>query len=281
MNTTLLNSYWIQWQSVLMTIGLRIAGAIALFVIGRWITVFLQRTIRQVMTRTHMDASLISFATHFTYYGAIAVLSLAIMGALGIETTSLVAVLGAASVAVGLALQGSLSNFAAGLLIVIFHPFRVGDWIEGANICGIVEEIQLFTTHVRTADNKLVIVPNGKLTNDNVINFSTKGCLRVDMVVGIDYDDNLQQVKKIIADVLASDARILKDPKPTIGVIELGDNAIRLAVQPWTESRNYWLVQFRTYERLVEEFRKEGINLPSAKQEVLIQSAQLVTNGKA
>jgi small conductance mechanosensitive channel len=126
-----------------------------------------------------------------------------------------------------------------------------------------------------------VIVPNGKLTNDNVINFSTKGCLRVDMVVGIDYDDNLQQVKKIIADVLASDARILKDPKPTIGVIELGDNAIRLAVQPWTESRNYWLVQFRTYERLVEEFRKEGINLPSAKQEVLIQSAQLVTNGKA
>jgi small conductance mechanosensitive channel len=280
MNTTLLNSYWIQWQSVLMTIGLRIAGAIALFVIGRWITVFLQRTIRQIMTRTHMDASLISFATHFTYYGAIAVVSLAIMGALGIETTSLVAVLGAASVAVGLALQGSLSNFAAGLLIVIFHPFRVGDWIEGANICGIVEEIQLFTTHVRTADNKLVIVPNGKLTNDNVINFSTKGSLRVDMVVGIDYDDNLQQVKKIIADVLASDVRILKDPKPTIGVIELGDNSIRLAVQPWTESRNYWLVQFRTYERLVEEFRKEGINLPSAKQEVLIQSAQLVANGK-
>lgn len=280
MNTTLLNSYWIQWQSVLMTVGLRIAGAIALFVIGRWITVFLQRTIRQLMTRTHMDASLISFATHFTYYGAIAVLSLAIMGALGIETTSLVAVLGAASVAVGLALQGSLSNFAAGLLIVIFHPFRVGDWIEGANICGIVEEIQLFTTHVRTADNKLVIVPNGKLTNDNVINFSTKGSLRVDMVVGIDYDDNLQQVKKIISDVLASDARILKDPKPTIGVIELGDNSIRLAVQPWTESRNYWLVQFRTYERLVEEFRKEGINLPSAKQEVLIQSARLVTNGK-
>jgi small conductance mechanosensitive channel len=280
MNTTLLNSYWIQWQSVLMTIGLRIAGAIALFVIGRWITVFLQRTIRQIMTRTHMDASLISFATHFTYYGAIAVVSLAIMGALGIETTSLVAVLGAASVAVGLALQGSLSNFAAGLLIVIFHPFRVGDWIEGANICGIVEEIQLFTTHVRTADNKLVIVPNGKLTNDNVINFSTKGSLRVDMVVGIDYDDNLQHVKKIISDVLASDARILKDPKPTIGVIELGDSSIRLAVQPWTESRNYWLVQFRTYERLVEEFRKEGINLPSAKQEVLIKSAQLVTNGK-
>jgi small conductance mechanosensitive channel len=279
-DSTLLSSYWIQWQSVLMTIGLRIAGAIALFVVGRWVTQILQRTIRQIMTRTHMDASLISFATHFTYYGAIAVLSLAIMGALGIETTSLVAVLGAASVAVGLALQGSLSNFAAGLLIIIFHPFRVGDWIEGANICGIVEEIQLFTTHVRTADNRLVIIPNGKLTNDNVINFSIKGILRVDMVIGIDYEENLQRVKKIIAEVLASDSRILKEPVPTIGVIELADNSIRLAVQPWTESRNYRLVQFKTYERLVEQFRKEGINLPLIKQEGQVESVPLMANGR-
>ncbi len=262
-----------------MTVGLRIAGAIALFVVGRWMTLILQRTIRQIMTQIHMDASLISFATHFTYYGAIAVLSLAIMGALGIETTSLVAVLGAASVAVGLALQGSLSNFAAGLLIIIFHPFRVGEWIEGANVCGIVEEIQLFTTHVRTADNRLVIIPNGKLTNDNVINFSAKGILRVDMVIGVDYEENLQRVKKIISEVLASDSRILKEPIPTIGVIELADNSIRLAVQPWTESRNYWLVQFKTYERLVEQFRKEGINLPFAKQEVQAQPPNLVTNG--
>jgi small conductance mechanosensitive channel len=280
MDSSLLNSNWLQWQSILTTLGLRIAGAIALFVVGRWLIVLLQRTIRQVMTRTHMDASLISFATHFTYYGAIAVMTLAIMGALGIETTSLVAVFGAASVAVGLALQGSLSNFAAGLLIIIFHPFRVGDWIEGACICGIVEEIQLFTTHVRTADNRLVIIPNGKLTNDNVINFSAKGILRVDMVVGIDYEQSLHQVKKIISEVLASDSRILKDPMPTIGVIELAENSIRLAVQPWTESRNYWLVQSRTYERLVEQFRKEGINIPIAKQEVLAHSAYLAINGK-
>jgi small conductance mechanosensitive channel len=272
MNTNFLNSYWLQWQSILTTLGLRIAGAIALFLIGRWAATLLQRTIRQIMTRTHMDASLISFATNFTYYGAIAVITLAIMGALGIETTSLVAMLGAASVAVGLAFQGYLSNFAAGLLIVIFHPFRVGDWIEGASIRGIVEEIQLFTTHVRTADNRLVIIPNGKLTNDNVINFSTKGILRVDMVVGIDYDENLQQVKKIISEVLASDSRILKDPMPTVGVIELAENSIRLAVQPWTESRNYLLVQFKTYERLVEQFRKEGINLPLSKPDILVNS---------
>jgi small conductance mechanosensitive channel len=279
MNTTLFNSYWLQWQSILTTLGLRVVGAIALFLIGRWGAALLQRTIRQLMTRTHMDASLISFSTNFTYYGAISVITLAIMGALGIETTSLVAMLGAASVAVGLALQGSLSNFAAGLLIVIFHPFRVGDWIEGANIRGIVEEIQLFTTHVRTADNRLVIIPNGKLTNDNVINFSTKGILRVDMVIGIDYEVNLQQVKKIIAEVLASDSRILKDPIPTIGVIELAETSIRLAVQPWTESRNYWQVQFKTYERLVEQFRKEGINLPLAKQDVLIHPIPLAANG--
>lgn len=279
MNSTLFNAYWLQWQSILTTLGLRIAGAIALFVIGRWSAVLLQKSIRQLMTRTHMDASLISFATNFTYYGAIAVITLAIMGALGIETTSLVAMLGAASVAVGLALQGSLSNFAAGLLIVIFHPFRVGDWIEGANIRGVVEEIQLFSTHVRTADNRLVIVPNGKLTNDNVINFSTKGILRVDMVVGIDYEVNLQQVKKIIAEVLASDSRILKDPMPTIGVIELAETSIRLAVQPWTESRHYSQVQFKTYERLVEQFRKEGINLPLAKQDVPTPPIPLAKNG--
>jgi small conductance mechanosensitive channel len=279
MNSTLFNAYWLQWQSILTTLGLRIVGAIALFVIGRWGAALLQRSIRQIMIRTHMDPSLISFATNFSYYGAIAVITLAIMGALGIETTSLVAMLGAASVAVGLALQGSLSNFAAGLLIVIFHPFRVGDWIEGANTRGIVEEIQLFTTHVRTADNRLVIIPNGKLTNDNVINFSTKGILRVDMVVGIDYEVNLQKVKKIIAEVLASDARILKDPIPTIGVIELAESSIRLVVQPWTDSRHYWQVQFKTYERLVEQFRKEGINLPLAKQDAPIQPMPLAKNG--
>ncbi len=261
MNGTLLNSYLLRWEPILTTVGLRIVGAILLFLVGRWGAALLQKTIRRLMIKTHMEASLISFATNFAYSSAIAFITLAIMRTLGIETTSLVAVLGAASIAVGLALQGSLSNFAAGLMIVIFHPFRVGDWIEGASISGIIEEIQLFTTLLRTADNRLVIIPNGKLTNEKVINFSTNGILRVDMVVGIKYEEDLERVKTIISEVLAADSRILKDPMPTVGVMELAENSIRLAVQPWTESHNYKLVQFKTYERIVEQFRKEGINL--------------------
>jgi small conductance mechanosensitive channel len=272
MTGTAFNTFLLQGQTILATIGLRIVGVLALFFIGRWGAKFIQQSVRQVMTKARMDASLISFSSNFAHYGAIAFITLAIMGMLGIETTSLVAILGAASVAIGLALQGSLSNFAAGLLLVIFHPFRVGDWIEGAGVSGIVEEIQLFTTFVRTLDNRLVIIPNGKLTNDNIINYSIKGTLRVDMVIGIDYDENIQKVKKIISDVLASDSRILKHPAPDIGVLELAENYMRLAIRPWTESRHYWQVYFTTHEQLVERFQVEGITIPTPKQEVHIHS---------
>jgi small conductance mechanosensitive channel len=276
MNNTSLNQFLLQGQSILTTFGFRFAMAAVLFFIGRWSALLLQKTVRQLMIKTRMEASLISFVSNFTYYGAIAFIILAILGTLGIETTSLVAILGATSVAIGLALQGSLSNFAAGLLLVIFHPFRVGDWIEGASVSGIVEEIQLFTTHVRTFDNRLVIIPNGKLTNDNVTNYSSKGILRVDMVVVVDYEENLQQVKKIIAEELVMDPNILKDPSPTIGVLELGDNYIRVAVQPWTKPSHYWAVHFYTYERIVDRFRKEGILVPSNKQEVHIHSTPIL-----
>jgi small conductance mechanosensitive channel len=259
-------------QTILTTFGLRLVGAIALFFVGRWAASILQKTTRKLLIKANTEFSLVSFVSNCAYYGTIAFTVLAIMGLLGIETTSLVAILGAASVAVGLALQGSLSNFAAGLLLVIFYPFRVGDWIDGASVSGIVEEIQLFTTHVRTPDNRLVIIPNGKLTNDNVTNYSVNGMLRVDMVVGVDYEENLQRVKKLIAEVLAADPHILNDPKPTIGVLDLGENDIRLAVQPWTSPENFWTVRYQTCEHLVERFRQEGIQTPSNKPEVHIHS---------
>ncbi|WP_404788620.1 mechanosensitive ion channel family protein [Altericista sp. CCNU0014] len=270
MNGTAFSASLAQFQPEIAAIALRLLGAIALFYGGRWCATQIQRVIRQIMTKARMDASLISFSSHFSYYGVIALVALTIMGLLGIETTSLVAMLGAASIAIGLALQGSLSNFAAGILLIIFHPFRVGDLIEGAGVTGIVEEIQLFTTFVLTDDNRLVVIPNSKLINDNIVNRSAKGCLRVDLVVGIDYEDNLQDVKSIISDVLSADARILKDPKPEIGVLELAENYIRLAIRPWTESRNYWPVYFHVYERLVERFREEGVTVPSTKQDVHI-----------
>lgn len=272
MNGLSFNASLAEWQLTIVSFGIRLLGAIALFYVGRWGAAQIQRMIRQVMTRTHMDASLISFSSHFSYYGAIALVTLTIMGLLGIETTSLVAMLGAASIAIGLALQGSLSNFAAGILLIIFHPFRVGDLIEGAGVTGIVEEIQLFTTFVLTDDNRLVIIPNAKLINDSIVNRSAKGCLRVDMVVGIDYEDNLQHVKAIIAEVLHADSRILKDPMPQIGVLELAENYIRLAIRPWASARNYWPVYFHVQEALVQRFREEGITVPSSKQDVHIHS---------
>jgi small conductance mechanosensitive channel len=267
-----LNKLLLQWQPTIATIGFKLISVAMLFFVGRWGAKQLRQVVRKILTKARMDASLISFASQFTYYGFLFLIALSIMGQLGIETTSLIAMLGAAGVAIGLALQGSLSNFSAGLLLIVFHPFRVGDLIEGAGIIGIVEEIQLFSTSVLAEDNKLVIVPNSKLVNDTIINHSSKGTLRVDMVVGISYEENLQRVKKVISEILESDPRVLQSPVPEIGVLELSENFLRLGVRPWTNSRNYWAVHFRTHEQLVERFRKEGICMPTAKQDVHIHS---------
>jgi small conductance mechanosensitive channel len=272
MNEALNNTLLVGWQSNITTLGVKLFSVVALFFVGRWGAKQLQQIVRKIMTKARMDASLISFASQFTYYGILFLIALSIMGQLGIETTSLIAMLGAAGVAIGLALQGSLSNFSAGLLLIIFHPFRVGDLIEGAGITGIVEEIQLFSTSVLTEDNRLVIIPNSKLVNDTIINHSSKGTLRVDMVIGISYEENLQRVKKVISEILASDPRVLQTPVPEIGVLELSENYLRLGVRPWTNSRNYWAVHFHTHEQLVERFRKEGICMPSSKQDVHIHS---------
>jgi small conductance mechanosensitive channel len=265
MNEALNNTLLMGWQSNLTTLGVKLISVVALFFVGRWGAKQLQQIVRKIMTKARMDASLISFASQFTYYGILFLIALSIMGQLGIETTSLIAMLGAAGVAIGLALQGSLSNFSAGLLLIVFHPFRVGDLIEGAGITGIVEEIQLFSTSVLTEDNRLVIIPNSKLVNDTIINHSSKGTLRVDMVIGISYEENLQRVKKVISEILASDPRVLQTPVPEIGVLELSENYLRLGVRPWTNSRNYWAVHFHTHEQLVERFRKEGICMPGSK----------------
>jgi small conductance mechanosensitive channel len=267
-----LNKLLLKWQPNVNIgdIGLKLVSV--LLFVGRWGAKQLQSIVRKIMTKARMDASLISFASQFTYYGILFLVTLTIMGQLGVETTSLIAMLGAAGFAIGLALQGSLSNFSAGLLLIIFHPFRVGDLIGGAGVVGIVEEIQLFSTSVLSGDNKLVIIPNSKLVNDTIINHSSKGTLRVDMVIGIRYEENLQRVKKVISEILASDPRVLREPVPEIGVLELSDTCLRLGVRPWTNSRNYWAVHFRTHEQLVERFRQEGIGMPMANQNAPIPS---------
>jgi small conductance mechanosensitive channel len=184
------------------------------------------------------------------------------------QTTSFIAVIGAAGLAVGLALQGSLANFAAGFLMIIFRPFKVGDYIEGAGIAGTVESIQMFTTQLKTPDNKTVIVPNAKITGDNIVNWSSKGTRRVDLVIGIGYGDDIDKAKQIMMDVLTKDQRVLKDPAPQVAVLELADSSVNFVVRPWVNASDYWNVYFDTTEEIKKRFDQEGVSIPFPQRDV-------------
>ncbi len=222
------------------------------------------------MTKGKVDPTLISFLGHMIYIALLTFVVLAALGQLGIQTTSFIAVIGAAGLAVGLALQGSLSNFAAGVLMIIFRPFKVGDLIEAAGVLGTVEEILIFTTQVKTPDNKTVIIPNSKLTSDNITNYTAKPERRLDMVFGVSYSDDIDKVKIVISDVLSQDDRILASPAPTIGLLEMGDSSINFAVRPWVRPADYWDVLFNINETMKKRFDDEGISIPFPQRDVHI-----------
>jgi small conductance mechanosensitive channel len=267
-------------QNMLTLYGLKILAAIFIFIIGRWVAKMLKKLLGRIMTKAGVDATIIPFALNITYTVLLLVVIIAALGALGIQTTSLIAVLGAAGLAVGLALQGSLSNFAAGILIILFRPIRVGDYFEGAGIAGTVEEIQVFSTMAKTPDNKVIIIPNSKLLSDNIINYSMKDIRRVDLTIGIGYGDPIDKAKAVLADILAKDARILADPAPTIGISELADSSVNFAVRPWVKTEEYWSVYFDLLETIKKRFDEEGINIPFPQQDIHVYSAEpsAVTN---
>jgi small conductance mechanosensitive channel len=220
------------------------------------------------MNKRQVDPTIASFVSNMTYIALLVFVVLAALGQLGIQTTSFIAVIGAAGLAIGLALQGSLSNFAAGFLMIIFRPFKVGDYIEGAGVAGTVEAIQIFTTQLKTPDNKTVIIPNAGLTAGNITNYSAKGTRRVDMVFGIGYGDDIDHAKKVIMDVLAKEERILKDPSTTIGVVELADSSVNFAVRPWVKADDYWNVYFNLTENIKKDFDAQGISIPFPQRDV-------------
>jgi len=187
---------------------------------------------------------------------------------IGIQTASLIAIVGAAGLAIGLALQGSLSNFAAGFLMIIFRPFKQGDYVAGAGTEGTIEEIHIFTTQLKTPDNKKVIIPNAKLMGDNIINYSAEDKRRVDLVIGVSYSDDLQKVRKVLEDVLSKNNQVLEDPAPTIGVLELGDNSVNFAVRPWVKTEEYWDVFFALTENIKKRFDAEAISIPFPQRDV-------------
>ncbi len=253
---------------LLTVYGLKVLAALAIFVVGRWVAKGVRKLVERFMTKGKVDPTLITFASNMAYIGLLAFIVIAALGQLGIQTTSFIAILGAAGLAVGLALQGSLSNFAAGFLLIIFRPFKVGDLIEAAGVFGVVEAIQIFTTQLKTADNKTVIIPNAKLTDDNIVNWTVKGTRRVDMVFGIGYDDDIDKARSLMAEIIAEDSRILKTPAPQISVSELADSSVNFVVRPWVKVEDYWGVHFDLTEKIKKAFDANGVSFPFPQRDV-------------
>jgi small conductance mechanosensitive channel len=255
-------------QDIVTLYGLKILAAIAIFIVGRWVAKALRGVVTRAMTKGNVDETLISFLANLTYVTLLVFVIVAAINQLGIQTTSFIAILGAAGLAIGLALQGSLANFAAGVLMIIFKPFKVGDYVEGGGTAGIVEEIQIFTTKMRTPDNKSIIIPNAKITGDNIVNYSAKDSRRMDMIVGVSYDDDYDQVKEVLEDILAKDGRILEDPAAKIGILEFGDNSVNFVFRPWVMTAEYWDVYFDLTEAIKKRFDEEGITIPYPQRDV-------------
>ncbi len=250
------------------TYGLQIIGAIIILIVGRIAAGICRSVVHSLLEKGKADPAIVSFAGSLIY---ILVLTFAILAALakfGIQTASFVAILGAAGFAVGFALQGSLSNFAAGVLILAFRPFRVGDFIDAAGVMGTVKDIHLFTTILATPDNVQIIVPNSKLYGDIIKNFSANETRRVDLVVGIGYGSSIQEAYETIDSILKQDERVLSDPAPQIAVSELADSSVNFVVRPWVKAADYWAVKFDVTRKIKETFDQKGIEIPFPQRTV-------------
>jgi small conductance mechanosensitive channel len=253
----------------LLTIyGMKVVAAIIIFIVGRWVARGVSNLIRRVMKKSKTDETLVSFVGNLSYVALLAFVIIATLNQLGIQTASFIAVLAAAGLAIGLALQGSLGNFAAGVLMIIFKPFKVGHYIEGAGVAGTVEDVQIFSTQLKTPDNKTIIVPNSKIMGDNITNYSMKGTRRVDFVFGIGYEDDIDNARQVIERIINQDERVLKDPAPMVAVSELADSSVNFAVRAWTNGGDYWPFYYDTTEKVKKQFDAEGISIPFPQRDV-------------
>lgn len=265
---------WAELSETIQTTGVEFAinllAALAIFLVGRLAARLLTRGIRNLMQRQNADPILQSFVCNLVYWALMAFVIIAAITKLGIQTASLIALIGAAGLAVGLAMQGSLANFAAGVLIVMFRPYRVGDWIEAAGISGSVEEVQMLTTTLKTADNKRITVPNGQIMDSIITNYSANDTRRVDMVVGVSYDDDIDTVRQTLQELVDADDRIHKDPAAQIVVAELADSSVNFYLRPWVATADYWPVKFELTEKIKKRFDEVGISIPYPQRDVHI-----------
>jgi small conductance mechanosensitive channel len=252
----------------LVSYGLRIIAALVIFIVGRWVARLVSRLIEKVLIRANVEPALAGFLKKLCFFLILAFVIIAAIDKIGIQTTSLVAVLGAAGLAIGFALQGSLSNFAAGVMILIFKPFKAGDFVEVAGTLGAVQQVGIFNTILNHPDNRRIIVPNSQVTSDKITNFTAVDRRRVDMVFGISYDDDIRKAKEVLMNLVKSDPRVLKDPEPVVAVSALADSSVNLVVRPWTKPEDYWGLLFDTMEKGKVELEKAGLTIPFPQRDI-------------
>ena len=268
MNADQINIYTQKAVDLVIEYGPKLILAIIVLIIGLWIIRLIIKGLNKAMEKGDIDISLRKFLGSLSGILLKILLLISVASMIGIATTSFVAILGAAGLAVGLALQGGLANFAGGVIILIFKPFKVGDFIDAQGYMGTVNEITIFTTILKTPDNKTVIIPNGVLSNGSMVNFSTEPTRRIDFVFGIGYNDDIGKAKSILNNIIENDERILKEPKPIIAVGELGDSSVNFKVMVWCNSADYWNVFFETQEKAKLTFDKEGISIPFPQRDI-------------
>ncbi len=257
-----------QWMPLAIKYGTALLLAFVIFYVGRMVVGRIVKVIHRVMLARNMDETLVNFICSILRWVGLLFVAIAALSQLGVDTTSLVALLGAAGLAIGLSLQSSLGNFAAGVMLIIFKPFQKGDFVEAGGAMGVVESVSIFTTVMTTPDNKEIIVPNGAIIGGNITNFSARPTRRVDMVFGIAYEDDLRKAKKILEDVVGADERVLAEPAPVVTVGELGDSSVNFLVRPWVKAEDYWAVLWDTTETVKLRFDAEGISIPFPQMDI-------------
>lgn len=255
-------------MELVQTYGLPILFAILILIIGAWAAKLVKGIVNRTLTKRNVDPIIVGFVANFAYTLLMVFVVLAALGKVGVQTGSFIAVIGAAGLAIGLALQGSLANFAAGFLLIIFRPFKKGDYIEAGGTAGVVDQIQVFTTILKTPDNRLVIVPNARVMGDNITNYSAMDTRRIDLTFGVGYTDDIPKVKSVLQQIAETDERVLKDPAPQILLGELADSSVNFIMRVWVKSGDYWPFNFDTMEKVKIEFDKQGISIPFPQRDV-------------
>lgn len=263
-----MQEFWNSLPGLLSTYGLRILTAILIFAIGRWVAKIVRKGIRKGMAKRDTDVTIINFTCSVAYALLLAFIIVASLGQLGVQTSSIVAILGASALAVGLALQGSLSNLAAGVLLMVTRPFKAGDFVETAGNSGVVQAISLLNTTLKSIDNKKIIVPNSGIIGSPIINYTAEQKRRVDLKVGVSYKSDLRKVREVLMDEIAKNDKVLADPAPMVGVIEMASSSVNLVVRPWVNTSDYWDVYFDLTENIKLRLDAEGIGIPFPQTDV-------------